>query len=1086
MKSMIPPSRRWFPPLWITALILATSSGVLYAQRFTARIVGTVTDPTGAVVPHVNVSCKNVGTGLSFKTETNAEGYYVLTALPVGEYSVSAAATGFRALERAGIHLALDQTARIDLTLDLGSTAEKLTITEEAPLINTENVAVTSSVDRKQITELPISFVGARSIMDFAMLGAGVTSSGNEPYESGNYSFNGSPQNTSSTSVDGASIAIPGSNLYYLIRPPVEEVREVQFQAGTFSPDAGGFAALKFGTVSGTNQYHGAGFYYYENQDFTARSFFQKTVPDFSRKEAGWTVTGPILKNRTFFAWSYDGYWSSKPQSPIVTVPTDQIKSGNFQGIANIFDPSTTRANPNGSGYVRDPFPNNQIPQNRMDPVALKIMSYWPAPNIPGDALVNNYNSQLIGQNFDQTLPNTAVKIDQKITDHNQLFGRYQYEGGGYTAEATYPGLGDYTGQLVQTHSNVVTLGDTYTISPRMVSEFRFGYFHIWNFEDTKAYNKNVASTLGLNNVSGVEFPVISVGGLISMNLGPRDQNSNNITENFQWNDNVTYIRGVHIIKFGGNVILGQYDPYSLGRPSGQFSFSGIFTNQPQATGTAVGFADFLLGLPGSTTVSQGRKYGWRQPSFALFLGDDIKLRRNLTVNLGIRYDRTWGVSEINNLMTNFSPTAINPATNTPGAVVFAGRDGAPTSFSNPTNTFSPRVGLAYTVKNKTVLRAGASINYYANPISQIQPGTTGWVPSQTLSTTDQITPLVQMSIGPPPLNPTVNPVGSAANNQSVTWIQTNSKALAFYQWSFGIQRELPGRMFADVTYVGSRGEHLWFPININEVPTALLGPGNAQLLRPYPQFQNITLRDNRGSSKYHAVQMTINRRLASGLVFMANYTISKTMDNTSSDPGGGGAGAPYETVFDLKREWALSDHDTPQDFNLTAVYEIPQWVRGTAGKYLTKGWQINTVAHLYEGHPLNVSVSTNQSNSLGGSQRPDRLANGALPSGQRSPTRWFDTTAFALPAPYMFGNSGRNVLRRPGFRQDDLSVFKNTYFKTWLNESTNAQIRFEFFNVFNHPNFQSPNTAIGSLAAGTITGVQYARSITLGARFVF
>ena len=468
-------------------------------------------------------------------------------------------------------------------------------------------------------------------------------------------------------------------------------------------------------------------------------------------------------------------------------------------------------------------------------------------------------------------------------------------------------------------------------------------------------------------------------------------------------------------------------------------------------------------------------------------MSDDIKLRRNLTVNLGLRFDRTWGVGEINNLMTDFSPTAINPITNTPGAIIFAGRDGAPTRFSNPTNTFSPRLGLAYTFKSKTVFRAGASINYYANPISQIQPGSTGFIPAQTLTTTDQITPLVQLRDGPPPLNTqALNLNGGAANNQSVTWIQSNSKPLALYQWSFGIQRELSGKMVVEATYIGSRGVNLWFPVNINEVPTALLGPGNAQLRRPYPQFQNITLRDNRGSSKYHALQMSVSRRFLAGVLFMANYTISKTMDDTSSDPGGGGAGAPYETRFDFKREWALSDHDTPQNFNLTAIYEIPQWFHGTIGRYATKGWQLNAVAHVYGGHPLNPGVSTNQVGSLGGTQRPDRIGDGALPSDQRSPSHWFDTNAFTLPGLYIFGNSGRNVLRKPGFGQADASLFKNTYFKTWLNESTNAQFRAEFFNVLNHPNFNAPNASIGSLAAGSITNAQYARSITLGVRFVF
>ncbi|MEO7143273.1 MAG: TonB-dependent receptor, partial [Bryobacteraceae bacterium] len=851
---------------WIAGLLILAIYVVfpvaIHGQRVSARLVGSVLDPSGAIVANVQIKGRNVNTGLVYKASSNSDGYYVLTELPAGEYALTVEAPGFETLERAGIHLALDQTARVDLRLTLGGTSQRVSVVAEAPLINTENVAIDSSVDRKQITELPISFVGARSIMDFAMLGAGVTSSGNEPYESGNYSINGSPQNTSSTSVDGTSIAVPGANLYYLIRPPVEEVREIQIQSGTFSPEAGGLAAVKFATVSGSNQFHGAGFYFYENQDFTARSFFQKTVPAFSRKEGGGTVTGPIIRNRTFFAMSYDGYWSSKPQSPIVTVPTDQLKAGNFQGIATIYDPATTRPNPNGAGYVRDQFPNNQIPLSRMDPVALKIQSYWPEPNIPGGALVNNYNSLLIGQNFDQTLPNMAAKIDQKVTDHNQLFARYQYEGGGYTAEATYPGDADYTGQMVATHSSVVTFGDTDTISPQLINEFRFGYFHIFNYENTKATNAGDAAKVGLNNVSSLQFPVISVTGLIGMNLGPRDQNGINLTENYQWSDNVTYVRGIHIIKAGGSYMLGAADPYSLGRPSGQFAFSGIFTNQPQQSGTAVGYADFLLGLPSSTTVSQGRKFGWRQPSMALFIGDDIKLRRNLTMNVGLRFDRTWGVSEINNMATDFSPTAMNPITNTPGAIVFAGRNGAPTSFSNPTNTFSPRLGLAYSIKDKTVIRAGASINYYANPISQIQPGTTGFIPAQTLITTDQITPTVHLSDGPPPLNTTLNLNGGAANNQAVTWIQSNSKALAYYQWSFGIQRQLAQSMFVDATYVGSRGANLWFPVNINEVPTALLGPGNAQLLRPYPQYQGITLRDNRGASKYNALQMTFTRRM--------------------------------------------------------------------------------------------------------------------------------------------------------------------------------------------------------------------------------
>ncbi len=552
-------------PLWFSA-------GLLYGQRITARIVGTVPDPTGAVVPNANVAGTNVGTQLTFHVPTNSEGYYVLTALPVGEYALTVEAAGFRKLERTGIHLDIDQTARVDLRLELGAAAETVTIAAEAPRIDSENVAVNTLIDRKQITELPTSFVGARTIMDWMLTGAGQSTSQNEPYENANYSYNGSPQNTQTTTLDGASIAVPGTNTWYLIRPPVEEVREVQIQTGTFSPEAGGFAAINMGTVSGTNNFHGAGFFFFQNQDLVARMFFQPFVPDFPRKEAGWTVTGPVIKNRTFFTYSYDGYWSSKPQSPIITVPVDQIKSGNFQGIGNIFDPATTRPNPDGPGYIRDPFPNNQIPAARMDPVALKLMGYWPEPNISGDKLVNNYNSQLIGQGFDQTMPNTAVKIDQKMTDHNQFFARYQHIGGGFIGEATFPSAGDYTGLARQTHGNIVTFVDTHTFSPRMVNEFRFGFFHIsTKTQHYKADGQDIPTKIGLKNVSTSQFPLISVSGVIPLVLGPRDGQNFDITENYQWSDHVTYIRGAHILKAGGNVMIGSLNPYSLGRPSGQF-----------------------------------------------------------------------------------------------------------------------------------------------------------------------------------------------------------------------------------------------------------------------------------------------------------------------------------------------------------------------------------------------------------------------------------------------------------------------------------------------------------------------------------
>ena len=1073
----------------LVLLLLASLSGPALGQRITGRIVGLVSDTTGSIIPKVEVAATNRNTGINFRTVSDETGYYVIPTVPPGEYVLTVERPGFKKLERTGITVGLDQTIRVNLQLQVGEISDTMTVTEQAPLVSSETAGLSTVQERKQVIELPITFSDGRAVFDFLLLGAGTTSPGG-PLHNANLSVNGSRQNTISAMVDGAEINLPGDEHWYLARPPVEEVKTIRTQSGAYSAEFGGFSVLNVETLSGTNNFHGSAYYFYSDQSLTARNFFASRRNRFRAREWGGTVGGPIIRNWTFFNFTYDRFTPLLPNVNISTVPTEPLRQGNFQGFATIFDPMTTRPNPNGPGFIRDPFPNNQIPRDRMDPVALKLMEYWPQPNIAGAASVNNFTNEKVPNfQFRQVKDPVSVKIDQKINDRNQLFARLQNHPARNEYSRFIGGPAETFIASVDTSNWSAAIGDTHTFSPQLVNEFRLGYLRNTLNSFFHGHNEDYAGKVGLRNLSPRHFPSITVGGALPMILGPTLALPQLAQEHHHISDNVTYVRGRHIIKTGLNVKWQRDNSAELGRPSGVFRFSGIFTQNLQAPGAGVGFADFLLGLADSADVSSplAPTFGRRKPTFASFVQDDVKLRPNLTLNLGLRYERDGSLREVHNRYSNFSPSAINPVTGTPGAIVFAGRD-APETFSEARNNFAPRVGLAYSFNPKTVVRLGGGVNYYANPISILAASTLGFNPLPLqLRTTDQVTPALVLNASPPPV-PIRLPelTGAIANGLGVRYIPSAVPTPTFYQWSLSLQRELPWNVLAEAAYVGTRGIHLWFQRDINQVPRAFLGPGDAQSRRPYPQFQGITLAANDGESKYHALQLKLTRRFSSGLMVDANYTLSRNMDNSSTDFAGGSG--PYQDLSDLKAEWALSQNDNRHVFNMQALYEVPQWLPkgSTIANFLSRGWQTNGVFHAYSGFPANPVASINQSGALAGTLRPNRLADGNLPASQRSVDRWFDLAAFTPAAPFTFGNSGRNVIRGPGFWQFDFSLFKNNYFKSPLNEQTNLQFRAELLNAFNHPNFRAPNATIGSAAAGTIRAAFEPRIITFGIRFVF
>lgn len=1059
----------------------------LYAQQITGRIVGIISDTSGAAVPRAEVVIANAGTGITFQTASNDQGYYVVPALPSGSYSIRVEVAGFKKLDRSGINLEGNQTARVDVVLQVGDTSDTVTVKAEAPLINSENVDMGTRYYRNQITDLPLMNGAARNIEDFVHFGAGTTEAQGKGANS--VAINGSRNVPPITLLDGTDIGVGDTANSYQVRPQVENVQEIQIQRGTYSSETGGMGATIITTLSGTNQYHGSAYGFFSNQDLMARNFFAAQSPGESHvRDWGGTIGGPIIKNRTFGAYTYDRYSSKGPAINISTVPTAALRSGDFTGIGTVYDPNSTRPNPDGPGVIRSAFPGDRIPQDRMDPVSLKLMAYFPDANLPG--LVNNYTNEKVAGSYQPFAWKQSIRLDQVVTSRNHLFARWQYNDDDNDKFVFYPNPANPTFTTFVGNGHVGTVGDTHTFSPRAVNEFRAGfvrYAGCFCARDIQS-DADYAGQVGLKGVAGNFFPIIRVTGLVGMGLGLQYGDQSRIyQENTQFSDNLTYIRGSHTLKFGGALKKDRYNNYKDGHPEGDFSFSGMFTNQPSVAGGALGFADFLLGLSSKVDITSTAAFAFRKPQWSLFAEDNYKWRPNVTFTLGLRLDTDRGTTEVYNRMSNLSPTAINPITNTPGAIIFAGKD-SPRSFVDPTYSLSPRVGIAYSLNPKTVFRLGGSINYWQNPINAERNNQNlGFVSTLSLVTSDQVTPALRLQDGAPPL-PALKQTGDIGNNNNVSYVPRDAPMPVLYQWSFSIQRQIPGSMVIEAAYVGSRGVDNWFYRNINQVPPELRGPGNMQPLRPFPAFKGITYKVSDGASKYNSMQLTLTKRLSHGLSFGANYTLSKAMDNSSwTSSGGNGSDAQFQELNNLALEWAVSESDIPQVFNLYGTYEVPHFARGGGlGRYLLRGWEVGYIARLNSGLPLNLGTSINQTAALAGTPRPDRLADGRLSGSQQTTNSWFDVSAFALPAPYMFGTAGRNILRAPGFANLDASVFKNTYIKTPLNESTNIQFRAEAASVLNHPVFGAPNVTIGSAAAGTITSASGSRVITLGLRFVF
>ena len=1084
----------------IALAFLTVSLG--FSQGTTATLDGIIRDRSGAVIPGAMITVTNTRTGVSSKATTNLEGDFVAPFLLPGEYRAVVEKQGFKKVDRTGITLSVGDTIRIEFTLEVGAMTESTTVTAEAPLVKADTSELGQVVQQKAIEELPLNSGTGRNFTALMTLIPGAIRTNpvgtfDAPQGNSSFAVNGQRDSENNYQVDGADNNEVLEGIVTILPPP-EALSEFKIQTDNFSAEFGraGGAVINVETRSGTNQIHGSAFEFVRNSYFSGRGPFDPAVlPPLRQNEWGATLGGPIVKNRFFIFGDYEGFRQASGTTYIASVPTASQRSGVFlasEGAGTIYDPS--------SGT---PFPNNAIPAARINPVGQALLNLFPLPNLAGvvstsgTGVANNYTGPVVQT---QHVTRADTRVDAVISSKDTMFGRYSI----FNAFTALPPLfgpiatGNVPGAPGQgpSRDQSVVVGDVHIFTPNLINEARFSYSRISDTYYGYDYGQNTATQIGIPNINvfgpiSTGLPIISISGLSG--LGTEAPIPALRYENmFEWIDNVTWIHGKHHIKFGADIhrIRSDFYQISLASPRGQFNFDQNYTSNAGASKTGLGIASALIGFP--ATESRGVIYDFpsnrtSEPFF--FVEDDIKVTQKLTLNLGLRYELYFPTTDAFNNQSNFD---LNTA-----QMLLAGRGGNSRALVNlDTNNFAPRFGFAYAWKSSTVFRGGYGISYFPDKF-----GATGgtlndnypFISFQQVTPPSIYAPSAQYSISngiPSPVPPNLNQA-SVPLVGSATYFDPNYKMGYVQFWNLTIQHQLTRDTVLEVSYVGNKGTHL-FGNNHFNLNLPLPGPGAVVPRQPFyaldPLATSINLRDSSEWSKYEALQAKFQKRLNHGFWLLASYAYAKSIDDAATS---------YNPL-----DWdgitrGPSGNDFTHNITISSVYELPIG-RGRALftnmnpilDAIIGGWQTNGIYTFRTGLPSSASLSSglaSQEVNTGGSDRPNQIASAELPASQRSLKEYFNTAAFvALPAAsYQFGNAGRDTIRGPSFSNLDCSLFKNFQFK----ERFRLQVRGEFFNVANHPNYGQPGASFGSATFGTITSLSSnanMRQIQLGAKLLF
>lgn len=1119
--------------------VMVIAEALCFGQVERGGISGSVTDSSGGSIAKVKISATNEATGTVSRVETTQDGLYKIPYLPAGKYTLLMESDGFTPYRVTEIPVLVGQITTIDATLKPGALQQEVTVTASALAIERVSSSLGYVTGAKQIIELPTG----RSPYSMLTLSPGVIAVGNAgtgPI------VNGGRSNTSAILFDGQDTR-NNSTLDNAYTPPQEAVAEVRYITNSFSAEYGrsaGGVVVAAGR-SGSNQWHGSAYDYLRNDKLNANSWANNrnnvARGRQRRNDYGFSLSGPVIlpklyngRNRTFFFFNWDESNDHGVQTPTANVPTALQRSGDFSqtltsagALIRIYDPLTTAADPTqSSGFGRQLFPGNVLPANRVDPIMKKVLAYYPDPTLPNSPTVNvNWS-----QNFSQIVRTSRwyMRGDHNISDRNKLFVRYGYDTTPRTSPFTniaFPGEGTNGGGNQNSVGYTVGVSDTHTFSPNLIGEFRAGFTRRVNSLTPLSVGFDI-TTLGLprylKDASGDgRFPRFNISDFTA--LGP-DRASHNLTAETtpEYQAHLTWIKGTHAVKTGFDMLVGYFNTFRPDYPAGLFGFGRAFTQGPNpaaASATAgYGLASAMLGVPDSGQFTVGPSLALVQPSRNFYLQDDWKLRRNLTLNLGMRFEYQTPFRERYNQLAYFDPNATEPLTGQKGVLTMTSADRR--YPSNPNYNWAPRIGLAWTFLPQTVFRAGYGIFFAPGS------GGVGASPGDLGSGSSVSTGIF---FGQPPAAPNTPVAGASLANPFVTGLRPYPNSLVGggvnaiwpdwptptnQMWNANVQRTFGSNLLLEVAYIGSRGMRIWNNYNrgatypeylslgsrLNAlVPNPFFGkiaigtmstPTVRQglLLTPYPHYAGSVaqLRASVGDSAYHGFTLRLERSFAKGLMYQISFTGAKLIDNVNERFVGG---ANFINPYDLNMSRSLSAADISQRFVSNWVYELPfghgkQFLsKGIGGKILGN-WQISGILAAQTGTPLAISAACTLPGVAGLGCYADRSKNGQLSGSQQNMDRWFDTTAYANPGPYSLGSGSRTEpnLRNPGTFSFD-SVLSR-----WqpIKERMRLQFRAELYNTLNHPNLGGPSTAINSSTYGMITAKNGNRTVVMGLRLEF
>ncbi len=1080
----------------VLAALAAIACVEVLGQAVTGTILGTVKDPSDAVVNGAQITITNVKTGLVRTAVTDGAGNYLAPFVPPGSYRVEVEAAGFKRAMLGNVEVQVDQKARVDFTLEVGAVTETVNVEAAVPLVSTDTSELGAVVNENQIKELPLNgrdFVHLTRVIPGVLRGipgANIDGAGSLAWRmSASFAANGQRTRDNNFLLDGVDNNETWLNSV-VIFPSVDALQEFKVQTSTYSAEfgrsSGGVVNIQI--KSGTNDVHGSLFEFLRNDKLDANDLFNnkfgRAKPPFRQNQFGGTLGGPIRRDRTFYFMDYQGWRRREAQTYLSNVPTQAMRRGDFSELnRTIYDP----LNPG------QPFAGNLIPASRVDPASRNIVDQlYPEPNTAGQRAatgqtINNflYNPVLTRQDdqFD-------VKIDQRISDRNQFFARYSFERTERFLPASLPHgdagftFGAGTGLI---RAQGLALNDTHTFSPTWLNEFRFGFSRIAIQVLSIDHGLNLAEKMGIPgiNISDVSTMMSQITFSPAQEIRHLGANSNQplltYLDTFQWYDNVTHNAGRHTLRMGFNYTRRRRNILNIDNPVGNFQFSNNLTSNCAgiATGCTINpasgfsFASFMVGYPASEVrgLMLG-VYGERRPEYAAYFQDDIKVTPRLTVNLGLRYDLFVPYVEHHDRQSNFDESTGRFVVASEDATIGGVRYGRRLQIT-PKKDFAPRVGFAYNVfgNSRTVLRGGYGI-FWNNPLtgtSSSKAQNPPFLLSQSFSTT--LVPARRLSEGlppPPPLDFNAPPRGTTRSLFDPNFLDGYAQ-----QWNFNVQQQLSRDVMFEVAYAGSHGTHLVMKKDINQAPPRV-GVTNQDVNRPYiglsPLLRSLSQVKSTGWSTHHALQAKLNKRFSHGLTALASYTYGKTLDNVSDTEGA------TLNAYDFNYDRGPAAFDVTQTLTVSWVYELPfgpgKALGGGAPRAMAKlisGWEISGIALFRTGLPFTVMQQQGLL-STGTGNRPDRIGSGVLDNP--TPDRWFDLAAFAPTRDNTgtYGNAGRNILRAPGQAQFDIGISKRTRFA----ERFEHQLKFEFFNAFNHPQFAAPGNTIGTANAGVISSLLF------------